>query len=347
MNPYNIIRDKNANSSITLASVIDGKNKCEKALWIDENLQWESRQNTILRQYASQILSQTKSTVIDIDSNRIFCEKIGNRQKLIICGAGHVSISIIELAKKIGFKVTVIDDRPTFADNARLAGADVSLCDNFLNALDKQKGGSDTYFVIVTRGHRYDMDCLKNILSKKSTYVGMMGSKRRVAMIKKELTQEGFSSDVLEQLHAPIGLSIGAQTPEEIAISIMAELIQVKNTTHKISIYDDELLSYIAGDKDTDEYGVFCTIVEKKGSAPRECGTKMLILPNNKIIGTIGGGCAEARVIEIGRYMLAGDEYQKLELVDMTAEEAEIEGMVCGGTILVYMEKIRVCNTCI
>jgi xanthine dehydrogenase accessory factor len=344
MNPYNIIKDKSTNSSITLATVIDGENMGEKALWIDESLQWESHQNTILGQYAPQILSQTKSTVINVASRRIFCEKIGSRQNLIICGAGHVSISIIELAKKIGFNVTVIDDRPTFADNARRAGADVSLCDNFLNALDKQKGGSDTYFVIVTRGHRYDMDCLKNILSKKSAYVGMMGSRRRIALLKKELIEEGFSSELLEQVHAPIGLSIGAETPEEIAISIMAELIQVKNTTHKISIYDDELLSYIADDKDTDEYGILCTIVKKKGSAPRECGTKMLILPNNKIIRTIGGGCAEAKVIETGRYMLSeNNNHPKLELVDMTAEEAEIEGMVCGGTILVYMEKIHVC----
>jgi xanthine dehydrogenase accessory factor len=94
------------------------------------------------------------------------------------------------------------------------------------------------------------------------------------------------------------------------------------------------------------EYGILCTIVEKKGSAPRECGTKMLILPDNKIIGTIGGGCAESKVIELGRFMISEDNKAntRLELVDMTSagDMSSEEGMVCGGTILVYMERVPV-----
>jgi xanthine dehydrogenase accessory factor len=124
----------------------------------------------------------------------------------------------------------------------------------------------------------------------------------------------------------------------------LAELIKVKNTTRKISTYDEELLSYLMCQSDTSNCsGILCTIVEKKGSAPRECGTKMLILPDNKIIGTIGGGCAEGRVLEVGRLMLSEDDNNlktRLELVDMTAQEAADEGMVCGGTIIVYMEKV-------
>jgi xanthine/CO dehydrogenase XdhC/CoxF family maturation factor/MOSC domain-containing protein YiiM len=346
---YSTIRDRNPNNSSILATILDGENMGEKALWIDEVMRWESCKNTKLRQYENEILSQTKSTIININSQRIFCEKIGNRKSLIICGAGHVSISIIEIAKKTGFNVTVIEDRLSFADNARRAGADEVICDDFVNALDKQEGGSDAYFVIVTRGHRYDMDCLRNILNKKSAYVGMMGSKRRVMLLKKELMEEGFSSELLDSVHAPIGLSIGAETPEEIAVSIMAELIQVKNTKRKISTYDKELLSYLAGPDclgENSEYGILCTIVEKKGSAPRECGTKMLILPDNKIIGTIGGGCAESKVIELGRFMISEDNKTntRLELVDMTSagDMSSEEGMVCGGTILVYMERVSV-----
>jgi xanthine dehydrogenase accessory factor len=229
-------------------------------------------------------------------------------------------------------------------------GADVCICDNFVNALNNIEGGSNTYFVIVTRGHRYDLDCIRTILNKKSAYVGMMGSKRRVSLLKKGLIEEGFNSELVDSVHAPIGLSIGAQTPDEIAISIIAELIEIKNKTQKVSTYDEELLSYLAGDisynkaDKTSKCGILCTIVDKKGSTPRECGTKMLILPDNKIIGTIGGGCVESKVIEIGRLMLSEDATSstpRLELLDMTAEndlESE-EAMVCGGTVLIYMER--------
>jgi xanthine dehydrogenase accessory factor len=341
---YSMIRDKNPNESSMLATILDGENVGEKALWIDKTLCWESCKNSKLKNYENEILSNDNSTIIKTDLGRIFCEKIGNRKELVICGAGHVSIPIIELSKKIGFNVTVIEDRPYFADNARRVGADKVICDDFVHALNNIEGGSDTYFVIVTRGHRYDTDCLRNILHKKSAYVGMMGSRRRVILLKKQLIEEGFSKEILDGVHAPIGVSIGAESPDEIAVSILAELIKVKNTTRKISTYDKELLSYLTGSLDTPNgCGILCTIVEKKGSAPRECGTKMLILPDNKIIGTIGGGCAEGRVLEAGRLMLSEDDNNiktRLELVDMTAQEAEDEGMVCGGTILVYLEKV-------
>jgi xanthine dehydrogenase accessory factor len=175
----------------------------------------------------------------------------------------------------------------------------------------------------------------------------MMGSRRRVIMLKKQLKEEGFLVELLDSVHSPIGLSIGAQSPEEIAVSIIAEIIQVKNAKRKISAYDKEMLYYLTADKDKSPsgYGVLCTIVEKKGSAPRECGTKLLILPDNKIIGTIGGGCAEGKVLEKGRIMLSDDSGKikpRLEIVDMTAWEVEDEGMVCGGTILVFLEKVPV-----
>jgi xanthine dehydrogenase accessory factor len=342
-----MIRDKNPNESSMLATILDGDNAGEKALWIDKTLCWESSKNSKLKEYENEILSCGNSTIINSGSCRIFCEKIGNRQELVICGAGNVSIEVIELAKKIGFYVTVIDDRPYFADNARREGADCVVCDDFLHALDSLNGGEDTYFVIVTRGHRYDADCLRNILYKKSAYVGMMGSRRRVIMLKKQLKEEGFLVELLDSVHSPIGLSIGAQSPEEIAVSIIAEIIQVKNAKRKISAYDKEMLYYLTADKDKSPsgYAVLCTIVEKKGSAPRECGTKLLILPDNKIIGTIGGGCAEGKVLEKGRIMLSDDSGKikpRLEIVDMTAWEVEDEGMVCGGTILVFLEKVPV-----
>jgi xanthine dehydrogenase accessory factor len=216
------------------------------------------------------------------------------------------------------------------------------LCDDFGHALSEIPGDTDTYFVIVTRGHRYDRECLEQILGKKHAYIGMMGSRRRGILLKKQLAEAGYKEALLEQVHTPIGLSIGAETPEEIAVSILAELIQVKNTERKISTYDLALLTYLTENSKDREAGVLCTIVSKRGSAPRECGTKMLLLQSGAILGTIGGGCAESSIMEKGRMLLQGLlPSPRLEQVDMTAEQAEEEGMVCGGTILVYMELVN------
>jgi xanthine dehydrogenase accessory factor len=345
---YRMLGDKKNEKTLLLATIIDGDNAGEKALWLDGKLCCESDNATQFKDFENEILSCENGTIIKTATERIFCEKIGDRKKLVICGAGHVAINIVEIAKKVGFYVTVIDDRPYFSDNARAAGADKVICDSFEHALAGIAGGDDTYFVIVTRGHRYDLDCLRCIIKKNSAYIGMMGSRRRIALVKKQMAGEGVSSKQLEGLNAPIGLAINAETPQEIAVSVVAQLIQVKNTRCKSGTYDDELLSYLAYKNDVgtpNSCGILCTIVEKKGSAPRACGTKMLLLPFNKVIGTIGGGCLEGKVLEIGRFMMMDDNKEtkpRLEAVDMTVSEAEDEGMVCGGTILVFLEKVPV-----
>jgi xanthine dehydrogenase accessory factor len=233
----------------------------------------------------------------------------------------------------------VIEDRPSFADQARRAGADRVICDNFMDALDTVEGSPDTYFVIVTRGHRYDMDCLRLILKKKSAYLGMMGSRKRVFLVKKQLSEEGFAEADLDRLHAPIGLDIAAETPDEIAVSILAEIIQEKSRKKRAVGYDKEFFKYLTGEPELSS--VLCTIVSKRGSAPREAGTKMLILEDGRILGTIGGGCAENEIIHRGLAMLRNKIPYALERVDMTAREAEDEGMVCGGTIQVFLEYIN------
>jgi xanthine dehydrogenase accessory factor len=183
------------------------------------------------------------------------------------------------------------------------------------------------------------MDCLRAAIKKPNAYIGMMGSKKRVALVKEQLTGEGIPAELLVQVHTPIGLPIGSETPEEIAVSIMAEIIREKNAKKRISSYEKELLACLTGENRTGQNSVLCTIVAKKGSAPREIGTKMLILEDGTTVGTIGGGCAESSIIQIGLHMLReGTCEPRLELVDMTGREAEELGMVCGGTIQVFME---------
>ena len=271
---------------------------------------------------------------------RIYRERIGRTPKMIICGAGHVSMPIIRMGKMLGFTVTVIEDRPKFADHARAAGADQVLCEPFADGLSKIRGDSDSWFIIVTRGHRYDTECLEAILQKPYAYVGMMGSRRRVAIVKDQLEAKGVCREVLDGVHTPIGLKIGAETPEEIAVSVMAEIIQVKNAGSAKGGYSPELLDAVL-DPDDSREKVLATIISRKGSAPRSVGTKMLIRADGTTVDTIGGGCIESEVIQKALLMMrAENEGFRLCTVDMTADAAEDEGMVCGGVVEVMLEKV-------
>ena len=254
----------------------------------------------------------TDSVFVDEKGERIFQERISRPAKLVICGAGHVSMPIIRMGKMLGFHVTVVEDRPKFADDARRAEADQVYCEPFEDGLAKIKGDTDTWFVIVTR----------------------------TAIVKDQLEAEGFERDVLEAVHTPIGLKIAAETPEEIAVSIMAEIIQIKNSRAKSGGYSSELLEEILKE---DECGkVLATIISRKGSAPRGVGTKMLVCGDGRIIDTIGGGCVESEIIQKALLMIRTEQegFQVCK-VDMTAEAAEDEGMVCGGVVEVMLERVK------
>lgn len=281
-------------------------------------------------------LENTRTT--ESESGRdVFRERIGRQPKLIICGAGHVSVPIIKMGKMLGFAVTVLEDRPRFADNARAAGADTVICEAFEKALEGIHGDSDSWFVIVTRGHRYDTICLENILHKTYAYVGMMGSRRRVAIVKDQLEESGISRETLDAVHTPIGLKIGAETPEEIAVSVMAEIIQVKNSREKGGGYSGEMLGALVSEEGRKK--VVATIVSRKGSAPRSVGTKMLIFEDGTTVDTIGGGCVESEIMQKALLMMrAGEPRFQVCRVDMTSDAAEDEGMVCGGVVEVMME---------
>ena len=160
--------------------------------------------------------------------------------QLVICGGGYVAIAVVKIGKMTGFSVTVLEDRPLYADYARAAGADTVICDTFENGLAQVAGGKNTFFVVVTRGHRYDKECLEQICEKPAAYVGMIGSRRRVALLKEQLFGQGISKEWLDVLHAPIGLDIGAETPEEIAVAIMAEIIAEKNKSGSTTAFSVE-----------------------------------------------------------------------------------------------------------
>jgi xanthine dehydrogenase accessory factor len=172
----------------------------------------------------------------------------------------------------------------------------------------------------------------------------MIGSRRRVAAVKDLLISQGADKERLDRIHTPIGLSIGAVTPEEIAISIVAELIACKRLKdpdnsrfRSCSDVDFDVIKTLAGN--IDEPISVVTVISSKGSVPRGAGAKMLVYPDGRIVGSIGGGCSEATVIGNAREIIGTGEY-RLQTVDMTGDAAENDGMVCGGIMQVLIEDL-------
>ena len=155
----------------------------------------------------------------------IFVEPVLPPADLYIFGAGHVAASLYKVARIAGFDVTVVDDREAYANRERFPEAQQVIAEDFEKAAARLTPGESSYIVIVTRGHRDDMRMLRWAVQTPARYVGMIGSKRKTITIFKELQAEGLAPHLFDRVHAPVGLDIGAITPEEIAVSITAELI--------------------------------------------------------------------------------------------------------------------------
>ncbi len=158
----------------------------------------------------------------------IFVEPIAGQPTLYIFGAGHISVSVSRIAKMVGFKVTVIDNRAEFANTDRFPDADEIIAEDFSRAFSKLEITRSSYIVIVTRGHQFDETVLEWAVKTEAGYVGMIGSREKKDAVFSHLQSKGISKKLLNGVHAPIGADISAETPEEIAVSIMAEIIKVR-----------------------------------------------------------------------------------------------------------------------
>jgi xanthine dehydrogenase accessory factor len=161
----------------------------------------------------------------------VFIEPIEAEAVLYLFGAGHISTFVAPLAQQVGFRVCVIDDRDEFANAERFPAADEILVCPFTEAFRRIRITPSAFVAIITRGHIHDRDALQAALQTRPAYIGMIGSRRKRNMIYRFLTDAGVPQERLAQVHSPIGISIGAQSPEEIAVSIVAELIRVRNQT--------------------------------------------------------------------------------------------------------------------
>jgi xanthine dehydrogenase accessory factor len=152
---------------------------------------------------------------------------------LYIFGAGHVARSLCEIASHAGFDVTVVDDRESYANRERFPNAREIIAEDYELAMGRVSPSETSYIVIVTRGHRDDMRVLRWAVQTQARYIGMIGSKRKTITIFRELVKEGLPERLFERVHAPIGLDIGAITPEEIAIAVTAELIAARRRVER------------------------------------------------------------------------------------------------------------------
>ena len=222
--------------TICLATVIASKNPSiavggKTIVFDDGSMEGNlgtGQSNLRLRDLALTSLSENKSRTIDIeDGVRVFFDVLSPENRLLVCGAGHIAVPLARFAREVGFKVSVLDDRADFASPARFPDCDV-ITEEFSIVLPDFSMNSSTYVVVITRGHEHDAECLLEILKKDTAYIGLIGSRRRVRFVLEMLEKKGIPKNRLQEVFTPIGTPIGAESPDEIALSIAAELVCVR-----------------------------------------------------------------------------------------------------------------------
>jgi xanthine dehydrogenase accessory factor len=159
----------------------------------------------------------------------VFFEVIPAIRKVIIVGAGHLAIPLVKFAKIMGFHITVLDDRVMYANRERFPDVDEVLVGDMAETLRKVEVTPNTYIVLITRGHQFDEPCLREVIHSPAKYIGMIGSRRRIkACFIRFRDEEGIPEELLKRIYAPIGLDIKAESPEEIALSIISEMVKVR-----------------------------------------------------------------------------------------------------------------------
>jgi xanthine dehydrogenase accessory factor len=198
--------------------------------------QGEELEKNILKE-AGALLNEKRPKVVEWHSERgdspwkkmeVLLEPVFSEPTVYLFGAGHVSQQLAPLAKKVNFKVVVIDDREMFANRERFLDADEVIVSEFEKCFNHFNMDENSYIVIVTRGHLYDGFVLEQAVKTNARYIGMIGSKKKIQTLYQNLMKKGVPKETLERVYAPIGIDINSETPEEIAVSIVAELIKIR-----------------------------------------------------------------------------------------------------------------------
>lgn len=190
-------------------------------------------ERTLLREAAVR-LSEERSGLVSVETASggqadVFFEVMPSPPKLVVVGAGHIAVPLVKMAKLMDYHVVVIDDRILFANRERFPEADEVVVGDMARTVKELDVTPSTYVVLITRGHKYDEPCLRELIHRPAKYIGMIGSKRRIkACFERFKEEEDVSEDLISRVYAPIGLDIGTETPEEIGLCILGEIIKVR-----------------------------------------------------------------------------------------------------------------------
>ncbi|MDW7740210.1 MAG: XdhC/CoxI family protein [Bacillota bacterium] len=317
-----------------------------KQLVISEGKILYSNVNQMLAEVIYQIVSPIaeggenftlKTELPSGDQIEVFIHAYSPHPRLIILGGGHIGAALCRIASNLDFEIILIDDRPAFASRELHPHAHRLICEHFGDALDSIESTFADYIVIVTRGHKHDRYCLEKSLGRKAAYIGMIGSKSRVRAQLNELRELGYTEEELSRVHSPIGLPIGAVSEGEIAISILAEIIQERRSTSSDEAIQQDILQELVRIEEDKQKAALVTLVKTLGSTPRKTGSQLLIFPDGSLKGTIGGGCSEAGVRQEALTRLDHQEQGVMRL-DLTGDVAADEGMACGGIMEIFIE---------
>lgn len=333
-----VLQSTNQTGSYTLATVLEGAEAGSQLLLRDGDALWQTQSAGLLQRQLAVLQACTATGFLTLEGQRVFAERFGAVPQLVVCGGGHVAAALVKQAKLLGMPVLAIDDREEFAQQLRAAGADTVLCAPFAQALQHVPGGAETYFAVLTRSHIFDLDCLTRILQKPAAYVGMMGSRGRAALVRRQLLEAGLDNQRINALCAPIGLAIGAQTAAEIALSILAQIVQVKNARPQTEGYPVALLDAMV---QAHTPAVLATIIARHGSTPRDVGAKMLVLPDGSIVGSVGGGIMEHYTVQAAQKLLA-QAVPALQCLQLSADGKNEDAAVaaCGGSMEVLLQTL-------
>ena len=291
-------------------------------------------------------LAQGRAAALTREVNgETYVRRFVPEERLILLGGGHIAQPLCAMGRLLDFAVTVVDDRPEYANRQRFPHAAQVICDGFVHAIGELAIRPTDYVCVITRGHRWDRDCLQTILSgTKPTYLGLISSRHRAAALMGQLVEEGFDKDAVTAIHAPIGLSIGAITPAEIATSICAQLVE-----HRRGLPTREKVAGLLAQSNTDpaflrfmtEAGpkALLLVLSATGSTPVKSGAIMAVDADGKGYGTIGGGSGEAEAMQLAQRII-GTGQSRVITVDMDGDPSGEDGLVCGGAMEVLIEDV-------
>ncbi len=274
----------------------------------------------------------------------------GPPENVWIFGAGHIAQALAPLVTRLGWRAIICDDRAEYATRERFPDAHEVHIGDFIELAEICAQRHGPWIVLITRGHQHDERILRRLQSATFRYLGMIGSKRRIAAVRERLTKANVSPVFLEQILAPIGLPICADSPAEIAVSIVAEMISVRrgpvakvlpdaalaDTSNVLDVWE-KTAAVLAEDRPA----VLATIVERRGATPRGLGAQMAIFADGSTQGTIGGGCGEEEVKHAGKRLLLEGKKAAIVPVDLTGDPAAETADVCGGRYTVLLELMR------